>query len=126
MRAKHCLERLDLMAKSRRRNIELLGRAREMQLFRDGHEIPKMTQFHRLKCHLLERCWWRSSASLTGFWFEVLLSVRQKAEPTFQTSRFGIFRVPLSRGTKAINRKLNHPLQKRLKPLRHALLEGFL
>ncbi|MFZ1948854.1 MAG: hypothetical protein WAU74_02140, partial [Pseudolabrys sp.] len=42
-------------------------------LFRDGHEIPKMTQFHRLKCHLLERCWWRSSASLTGFWFEVLL-----------------------------------------------------
>src|SRR5207344_1606886 len=57
LRAKHRLERLDLMAKRRRRNIELLGRAREMQLFRDGHEIPKMAQFHRLKCHLLERCW---------------------------------------------------------------------
>ena len=56
------------MAKCRRRNIELLGRAREMQLFRDCHEIPEMTQFHGLKCHLLERCWRKlrkSSPSLT-------------------------------------------------------------
>jgi hypothetical protein len=43
------------MAERRRRNIEPLRRARKMQFFRDGHEIPEMAQFHGGNYELLSR-----------------------------------------------------------------------
>ena len=47
--AEHGLERLDLRAQRRRRNIELARRAREMQLVGDGNEIPEMAELHEAR-----------------------------------------------------------------------------
>src|SRR5262249_38165674 len=46
LRAEHRLERLDLRAQRRRRDVETRGRAREMQLLGDRDEVAKMTQLH--------------------------------------------------------------------------------
>jgi hypothetical protein len=39
-------ERLDLLGQRRTRNVQPLGRAREIQLFGDGHEVAQLAQLH--------------------------------------------------------------------------------
>jgi len=40
------LERLDLLGQRRTRNVQPLGRATEIQLLGDGHEVAQLTQLH--------------------------------------------------------------------------------
>ena len=40
------LQCLDLGAQGRLRNVQALGRSREIQLFRDSHEVPDASEFH--------------------------------------------------------------------------------
>jgi hypothetical protein len=51
--AKHRLKRLDLVAQRRSRDIELLRCPREMQFFRDRHEVSEMAQFHCINASAL-------------------------------------------------------------------------